>query len=60
MSDRMLEILTAIRGGHPRRCDFCKQLYTKKRIPIPEEAGEWACNQCYAKWDDEHAKRNVR
>ena len=39
-----------LRGGVPQQCDFCKQPYTGERYPIPEEAGEWACSECYDQW----------
>ena len=45
-----LELLISIRGGLPEKCDFCGQPYTDGRYPAPEEAGEWACNECEARW----------
>jgi hypothetical protein len=44
------DLLVALRGGLPENCDFCGQSYTDNRWPIPEEAGEWACNECQARW----------
>lgn len=46
-----LDLLISIRGGWPEACDFCKQPYTEQRYPVPEEAGEWACNECVARWE---------
>ena len=37
-----LEMIIALRGGLPDRCDFCRQPYTEERYPVPEEAGDWA------------------
>jgi len=44
--------IVALRGGAlPEKCDFCDRPYVDNvRWPIPEEAGEWACNECYARW----------
>lgn len=44
------ELICALRGGYPKRCDFCSKPYTRGRYPIPEEAGEWTCNECLARW----------
>ena len=38
------------RGGLPEKCDFCEQEYDHNRYPIPEEAGAWACSECYKNW----------
>jgi ribosomal protein L37AE/L43A len=45
------DLLVQLRGGLPDKCDFCGQEYSAKRYPIPEEAGEWACSECVARWD---------
>jgi len=45
-------LIADLRGGWPEACDFCGQRYVEGlRWPIPEEAGEWACNECYARWE---------
>lgn len=44
------EFIVALRGGLPEHCDFCGQPYVDGRYPIPEEAGEWACSECWARW----------
>lgn len=48
-----LELLIDLRGGLPEACDFCKQPYTEARYPVPEEGGEWACNECCEKWREQ-------
>ena len=56
------DIIYELRGGHPDQCDFCGQEYTNERQPIPEEAGEWACSDCYARWEKEYLeekKQNI-
>src|ERR1700757_3387166 len=45
-----IDFITALRGGRPANCDFCEQPFTAERWAIPEEAGEWACSECYARW----------
>jgi len=45
------DLLVALRGGLPERCDFCGKPYNEDRNPEPEEAGEWACSECVARWD---------
>lgn len=45
-----VNFIIALRGGYPANCDFCLQPFTKDRRPIPEEAGEWACTECVARW----------
>lgn len=52
------DLIVALRGGVPTKCDFCLE----ERAPEdmhPEEAGEWACIYCIARWDLEakEAKR---
>ena len=39
-----------LRGGLPEACDFCGQPFTQERYPVPEEAGEWTCAECLARW----------
>lgn len=47
------DLIVDLRGGLPEKCDFCGQPFVpKQRWPIPEEAGEWACNECYARWGE--------
>lgn len=45
------DLLVQLRGGMPERCDFCGQPYNNLRTPEPEEAGEWACSECVARWN---------
>lgn len=49
----MLQMIAELRGGIPDKCDFCNQPYTEKRYPIPEEAGEWTCSECWERWQKE-------
>lgn len=46
-----VDFIAAIRGGYPSKCDFCGKEYTQERHPVPEEAGEWACTECVARWN---------
>lgn len=52
----MLQVIADLRGGIPEKCDFCEQPYNETRQPVPEEAGEWACTECLARWDKEEGK----
>jgi hypothetical protein len=49
------DLIVALRGGLPKDCDFCGQPFTEARYPVPEEAGEWACSECWARWYPEAA-----
>ena len=43
------ELIEGIRGGVPGVCSFCQ----KEKLPHelePEEAGDWACRECLARW----------
>ncbi len=51
------ETIMALRGGPPEKCDFCGQPYTEERYPTPDEGGEWACNECWERWEKEDAER---
>jgi hypothetical protein len=51
------DLLMSIRGGFPRKCDFCDQPYGDDRYPVPEEAGAWACSECEARWRKADAGR---
>jgi len=44
------DFIVSLRGGLPEKCDFCGQKFTRERYPIPEEAGEWTCSECLARW----------
>lgn len=48
----VFDLIVDLRGGGlPERCDFCDQPYIEgTRWPIPEEAGEWTCNECLDRW----------
>lgn len=48
-----MSLLISLRGGLPDACDFCGQPFTDQRWPVPEEAGEWACSECEARWAKE-------
>jgi hypothetical protein len=47
----VFDFIVSIRGGLPEQCDFCGKPYTEGRYPVPEEAGEWACSECLARWN---------
>ncbi len=51
MSNEIFKMIVALRGGIPERCDFCEQPYTDERFPVPEEAGDWACTECWDRWE---------
>ena len=50
VNDAAFAFIVALRGDLPDKCDFCGKPYTEGRYPVPEEAGEWACNECLARW----------
>lgn len=52
----MLDLIIELRGGLPPKCDFCDQPYTEQRYPVPEEAGQWACIECWERWEIQTAK----
>lgn len=62
MNDELnpLELIIALRGGVPEKCDFCDQPYTDQRYPVPEEAGQWACIECWERWEKEDAEKRNR
>lgn len=45
------DLIVSLRGGIPETCDFCQRPYVDGRYPVPEEAGEWACNECVRAWE---------
>lgn len=49
----MLDLIVELRGGIPESCDFCNKIFTESRQPVPEEAGEWACTECWTRWEKE-------
>ena len=51
----MLQVIADLRGGIPECCDFCEQPYTEERYPVPEEAGAWACIECWDRWEKQDA-----
>ncbi len=53
----MLQMIAELRGGIPECCDFCEKPYNDKRQPTPDEGGEWACTECWERWDAEDAMR---
>ena len=46
------EMIASMRGGIPKRCDFCDQPMTYEEA-CPEEGGEWACIRCWNRWEEE-------
>jgi hypothetical protein len=53
----MLQMIAELRGNIPECCDFCGQPYNDQRHPTPDEGGEWACTECWKRWDAEDAMR---
>lgn len=50
-NEAAFDFIVAMRGGQlPERCDFCDQPFSQERYPVPEEAGEWTCAECLARW----------
>lgn len=45
------ELIEAIRGGVPAKCDFCGK-ETEPEMLEPEEAGAWVCHECLRRWGD--------
>lgn len=58
MSDPVLEMLVALRGGAPEKCDFCGHVFKNDDQIIPEEAGAWACRGCLDRWEKEDANKS--
>ena len=52
-----LDMIVELRGGVPECCDFCGKPFNEHRHPIPEEAGEWTCTECWEKWEKEDAQK---
>lgn len=46
------DMLVAMRGGVPEKCDFCGQPYGADRYPVPEEGQAWACSDCLKRWGE--------
>lgn len=46
----VFDLIVGLRAGVPEKCDFCDQPFTDARYPVPEEAGEWTCSECLARW----------
>lgn len=46
------ELIIALRGGVPAKCDFCCEECAPEDLH-PEEGGEWACIDCLTRWAKE-------
>ena len=46
------QLIADLRGGWTEKCDFCDK--TSGRY-VPEEAGQWACIECWDRWEREDA-----
>lgn len=44
------EMIEAIRGGVPSKCDFCGREVSSEMLE-PEEGGEWVCWPCQFRWE---------
>lgn len=47
-----LALIVELRGGYPETCSFCGKKPPPEEL-IPEEAGDWACEDCVARWEKE-------
>lgn len=56
-NEAVFNLIVELRGGIPERCDFCGEPYTEARRPTPDESGEWACTECWERWEREEAIR---
>lgn len=45
-------LIEAIRGGAPTQCDFCNRAIEDNDY-MPEEGGEWACGDCWRRFNEE-------
>lgn len=46
------ELIVAMRGGVPDRCDYCGTEYSNEVHAIPDEAGTWSCTKCFPMDED--------
>jgi hypothetical protein len=44
--DDAYDLILALRGGHPEKCDHCGVLFTEDNVANPAEAGQWICYAC--------------
>ena len=49
--NKTIELIAAIRGGIPEKCDFCDWPLNESNA-VPEECGDWACVNCLIRWGD--------
>jgi len=54
-------LIVGLRGGIPEKCDFCGKETPPEQMD-PEEAGDWVCWECSARWrrEDEAERRNAK
>jgi hypothetical protein len=52
----VFEMIVELRGGLPAKCDFCEEVIPEGQLPIPEEAGAWACQACWDYWEANDGK----
>lgn len=48
--DNMRDLIIAMRGGVPDKCDFCGE--TSDELE-PEEGWEWVCHKCLKRWEND-------
>lgn len=41
-----IDLILALRGGEPDKCDWCGNVFEEGDRFFPEEAGEWVCAAC--------------
>lgn len=51
------QLIADLRGGIPANCDFCNQPMDPETA-VAEEAGQWACAECWQKFEAEDAAFN--
>ena len=44
------ELIEDIRGGEPKKCDFCHKITESDKLE-PEESDEWVCHDCIRSWN---------
>lgn len=50
------DLIIALRGGIPAKCDFCGKETPPERMD-PEEGGEWVCYDCEERWEREEREK---
>lgn len=51
-------LIESIRGGAPTKCDFCNRAIDNDDY-MPEEGGEWACGDCWRRFESEDEAQRI-